>query len=98
MLDDAALLTDSGGKVTAALNAIVGPDRIVRYVLGLVSKLPDSGIELELAEINGAPGLILYAGADAYCTMAFDYQDGAIAAVYMTVNPDKMRHLRRGHE
>ena len=38
--EDAVLYTDGGGKVSAALNPIVGADRVVRFLIGIGRKIP----------------------------------------------------------
>jgi RNA polymerase sigma-70 factor, ECF subfamily len=43
--------------------------------------------------INGAPGLTLRAPDGAKQTVAFDIEDGRIAAIYIVLNPEKLRHI-----
>jgi RNA polymerase sigma-70 factor (ECF subfamily) len=94
LAEDAVLYTDGGGKRPAALNPIHGADKIARLLEGLARK----GARAEEwrfrpARINGAPGYILEEPDGARQTVAFDVQNGRIAAVYVVRNPDKLRRI-----
>jgi len=87
--EDAVLYTDGGGKVSAALNPIVGADRVARFLLGVGRKIP--ALSVEFAGVNGGVGAILMDAGRPYCVMAFDVSaDGRIANLYLVTNPDKL--------
>jgi RNA polymerase sigma-70 factor (ECF subfamily) len=87
--EDAVLYSDGGGKVSAALNPIAGADRVVRFLIGLRSKLPT--LSVEFAEVNGEFGAILLDGVKPYSVMTLDLNsDGRIAQLYFVLNPDKL--------
>jgi RNA polymerase sigma-70 factor, ECF subfamily len=44
------------------------------------------------APINGLPGLVLRGEDGAIDRMAFESYDGRITAIYITRNPDELRH------
>lgn len=89
--EDAVLLSDSGGKVVAARNVLRGPDRIARFLLGIASKNPQLLALARPARINGLPGsVIVLEGVLRQC-LAFELSGESISAVYLTVNPDKLR-------
>jgi RNA polymerase sigma-70 factor (ECF subfamily) len=95
LAEDAVLLTDGGGKRSAALNPIFGRDKIMRFVIGIMKKgaFP-AGTRFEPARINGLPGLVITDPQDVQ-TAAFEIgEDGLLTTVYMVRNPDKLRHLR----
>ncbi|CAH1200537.1 hypothetical protein PAECIP111893_01425 [Paenibacillus plantiphilus] len=92
---NAVFTSDGGGKVQAAVHPVLGSDRVIRFVLGIAGKLAETGLTIELAVVNSQPGIVIFAGAVPYCTMAFAYEDGKVAAIYNTMNPDKLRHVRR---
>jgi RNA polymerase sigma-70 factor, ECF subfamily len=54
------LYADGGGKVLAALNAIVGAERIARFFAGLVKKGRVAELRAQEAEVNGEPGVLIY--------------------------------------
>ncbi|HET9625568.1 MAG TPA: RNA polymerase sigma factor SigJ [Kofleriaceae bacterium] len=93
---DAAAWTDGGGKVAAARKPVTGADDVVRYLTGLAKK-GAAGAAAELAEINGAPALILRrAGAIdsvAVLELAGEAPDLKIARIAIVRNPDKLTRL-----
>jgi len=93
LADDAVLYSDGGGKRSAALNPIVGKDKILRLLAGLArqGKLSEA-TQVERVAINGGPGFVLRLGDDVE-TLAFAASGDHIAALYDVRNPDKLRHL-----
>ena len=100
---DAVLHSDGGGKARAALNLILGADKVARFILGVARKR--GGFDLAGAQpvrINGLPGVVLSWPDGAVRTAAFELADGhdpgeaRIAAIYLVANPDKLRHLAGG--
>jgi len=95
LAEDAILVSDGGGKRSAALRIMVGRADIIRLFEGIRWRHGDQGIQsFEAVRINGYPGLLLHM-ADGPETLAFEPgEDGKIAAVYVMRNPDKLQHLR----
>ncbi len=94
LTEDAVLLTDGGGKVPAALNPILGADKIARFILGIARKARGFRLaDARPAQINGLPGLLLRARDGELRTAAFELAGDRIAAIYLVANPDKLRHL-----
>jgi len=93
LAEDAVLYTDGGGKRIAALNPIVGRDKIVRFYEGLRAKgkATTSGT-IEPAMLNGLPGFIVH-GDEGTETFAVEVSGERIVALYFVRNPDKLRHL-----
>ena len=92
---DAVLYTDGGGKRAAALNPIVGADKILRFLSGVARKnsaLP--GAQWRPATVNGLAGLVIQEVDGTLDTFAFAHRDGNIVAIYVVRNPDKLRHVR----
>jgi RNA polymerase sigma-70 factor (ECF subfamily) len=90
---DATLVSDGGGKASAATRPVVGADRIAKFVLGYASKARWSESDFDLVTVNGAPGQLLHhplAGTGVY---SFDIVDGRIRTVYVVRNPDKLRRF-----
>ena len=94
LAEDAVLYSDGGGKRRAALNPIVGKDRILRFFAGLRAKGDGafSAYRAEPTTINGLPGFVFHT-AEGTETLAVEIADGAIVAIYTVRNPDKVRHL-----
>jgi RNA polymerase sigma-70 factor, ECF subfamily len=90
---DVRVVTDGGGKQPAALNVIEGADRAARFLIGATRKGWREDFSIGFAAVNGMPGLIVNAPEGLVQTAAFEIEDGAIHAVYVVRNPDKLRHL-----
>lgn len=90
---DARLVTDGGGKVTAAMNVISGADRVAAFLAGVVRKGWTADLAVRTATINGLPGLLLRGAQGLVQTTAFEVSGGVVTAIYIVRNPDKLRHL-----
>ena len=94
LAEDAVLLTDGGGKITAALNPILGADRIARFFAGVARKpgyVPPSLRFQGL--VDGLPGHVAGWPDGTLQSVALEIEAGRIKAVYIVRNPDKLRHL-----
>lgn len=92
---DAVLYSDGGGKTTAALNPILGADRIIRFIVGLRTKFAGryGGFA---AEVNGQPGAILTLDDKPHTVLALDVEAGRVRGLYYSLNRDKWpRELAR---
>jgi RNA polymerase sigma-70 factor, ECF subfamily len=86
---DAVLLSDGGGKASAALNPIVGADRVVRFLIGISRKIP--ALSVEFAEVNGGVGALLRDAGRPYSVVVLDVTaEGSITNLYLVTNPDKL--------
>lgn len=92
---DVVLISDGGGKVLSAVNPIVSPSSVSRFLLGLVRKnVQQGGIwTFTLGEVNGQLGLIIHAGQTVDSVVMFQVQDGLIHHIYIVRNPDKLKHF-----
>jgi RNA polymerase sigma-70 factor, ECF subfamily len=95
LAEDAILVSDGGGKRTAALRVMVGRDDVIGLIQGIVWRHGDMGIKsVEAVRINGLPGLLVEVD-DGPETFALEPgEDGRIAAIYVMRNPEKLRHVR----
>lgn len=93
LASDAKLVTDGGGKVTAALNVIEGADRVAAFLVGVVRKGWTDDVTLRFDVINGLPGLMLSDSHGLVQTTAFEIEDDIVTAIYVVRNPDKLKHL-----
>jgi len=79
----------------AALNPIHGREKVLRFLDGVSRKNWGlATLEVRDATINGLPGFVLRSEDGAIDTMAFESHDGRITAIYITRNPDKLRHVQ----
>jgi RNA polymerase sigma-70 factor (ECF subfamily) len=93
LASDAKLVTDGGGKVSAALNVIEGADRVAAFLAGVVRKGWTDDTTVRFDTINGLPGLIVGGPNGLLQTNAFEIEGDVVKAIYIVRNPDKLRHL-----
>ena len=86
---DAVLYSDGGGKARAALNPVLGAQRIARFLVGVERKNP--GRSVFLGEVNAAPAL-LFKLQDRQDVVAIEVSAGHIQTILLVSNPDKLSH------
>ncbi|HEY0709968.1 MAG TPA: hypothetical protein VGG33_24355, partial [Polyangia bacterium] len=87
---DVELRSDGGGKVTAALKPIHGPDRVARFVFGAMKKGIVDGAP-ELAIVNGERGFILRdRTGHTISVITLGIADDRIHDIFIVVNPQKL--------
>jgi RNA polymerase sigma-70 factor (ECF subfamily) len=93
LASDAQIVTDGGGKATAALNIIEGAERVAAFLAGAVRKGWTDDLSVRFDRINGLPGLLV-SGLDGLVqTVALEIEGDRVKAIYVVRNPDKLRHL-----
>lgn len=95
LAQNVVIRSDGGGKVNAFINPILGLERVLRAYEGLSRKLASrpSRDLFRPMRINGLPGYVSYERDDIFQTTAFAIEDGKITEIYITRNPDKLRHV-----
>jgi RNA polymerase sigma-70 factor (ECF subfamily) len=88
---DATWTADGGGRTAATPRPIVGADRIARLVLGLLDRLQDDALTMELVDVNGETGLCLRVNGQLTAIMSIVTDGDRIHEVYAVVNPDKLQ-------
>ena len=90
--EDVTLWSDGGGKVAAAPYPIHGPERVARFLLGVLRTVPP-GFSARPAWIHGGPGAVGYVNGQPTGVVALDYADGRLRGIHIVVNPDKLRAI-----
>ncbi|HKX68972.1 MAG TPA: RNA polymerase sigma-70 factor [Intrasporangium sp.] len=91
---DVEIIGDGGGKAPAFTKGVIGYDRVVRTLEGLMPAIDVVNLGVEPHEVNGQPGAILRdADGRVFGTLALDILDGRIQTIRGVLNPDKLRHL-----
>jgi RNA polymerase sigma-70 factor (ECF subfamily) len=90
--DDALIITDGGGRKSAALNPIRGADKIIRFLVGIAGKNAGADLRMVPMLINGIAGALLYMDGEIDSTLSMAIDGDRIAAIYLVRNPDKLRH------
>lgn len=87
---DVRLFSDSGGKVAAARNVIVGPERIARFFLGVRNKYAFAR-EHQPLQLNGAAGWISVHAGRVLASTVIEVRGDRITALFRVLNPDKLK-------
>jgi RNA polymerase sigma-70 factor (ECF subfamily) len=95
LAQDAVLVSDGGGKVSAARRPINGPDKIGRFLIGVLHK-PGPEITYLPATVNGEPGVLGLVDGRVITAVAVEVVDDLITGIRIVSNPDKLVHLHPG--
>lgn len=95
LADDAVLWSDGGGKVRAAINPVLGADRIARFFVGVLAKAARSGVPVEigLIEVNGTLAADLRQPTRRDVLSIACDADGRITGLHQVSNPDKLSRV-----
>jgi RNA polymerase sigma-70 factor (ECF subfamily) len=86
---DATAIPDGGGLVSAAIEPVVGAERIARYLLHLYELQPD--LSFQLTTVNGRAGLVGRDGEGrALAVAAIAIAEGVIERIWVIRNPGKL--------
>jgi len=94
LAEDVSMHADGGGKRPAAVEPVVGIRRILQFhkALGVLYRKHQSQL-VRTCRINGLPGFVTLEADGELQTTAFEIEHGRIGAIYITRNPDKLKHL-----
>jgi RNA polymerase sigma-70 factor (ECF subfamily) len=95
---DVGFWSDGGGKVLAARRPVFGRAQVVHMLVGFRRTAPAVGVALEsvtldIAEVNGEPAVVLRVGGRLDGVYVMAVEDGAITAIRVVRNPDKLAYL-----
>lgn len=90
LAEDITLWADGGGKVRAAQNLLQGADRVARYLLGIMKRLPE-GFVGHFVTVNGQVGLVGFNEDKPFSVTNVVVDGGKIQAIHIVLNPDKLR-------
>jgi len=94
LADEATAYADGGGKGRTTTEPIIGIDNVVKLHAALATVFAANMSRLlRYALINGLPGFVTVEEGATLQTTAFEIKDGKISTIYVTRNPDKLRHL-----
>lgn len=87
---DARLLSDGGGKVTAALRPLHGAARIARLYWAVARRAP-AGARWRIGHVNGEPAGLRFLDGQLQMITTIVCDGDRIAEVHNQMNPDKLR-------
>jgi RNA polymerase sigma-70 factor (ECF subfamily) len=94
LAEDITAYADGGGKAPASEQPIVGFDDVMQLHASLALVFAEEMSRVVCyGFINGLPGFVTIEQDKILQTTALQIEDGKIVAIYVTRNPDKLRHL-----
>ena len=94
LAEEVTMWTDGGGKVKgAATRSITGREAVARFSLAASERFLPEGARVEVAEVNGQPGLIIRVGERAYRVMTIEVEAQQIRAIRIIANPEKLARV-----
>ncbi|WP_243060004.1 RNA polymerase sigma-70 factor [Nocardioides sp. SR21] len=87
---DVVLVSDGGGVKKAALHPILGSDKVARFLAGASVDVP---VTLEIAYVNGAPGIHILVDGNVETVVSAVLEDGLITGLYAVRNPEKLARV-----
>lgn len=88
---DAIVVSDGGGKVRTPVVPVHGATEAAHFVSALLCGQRNLAIEA----VNGRPGLVLRREGQALAVISVTVDRDRVAAVWITLNPDKLRNWHR---
>lgn len=96
LADDVTASTDGGGKVPASPRPLVGIDEVMaRHQQLALDFAKTPSLLVRFAMIDGLPGFVTVEDGGIVQTTALQIDEQKVVAIYITRNPDKLRHLCR---
>jgi RNA polymerase sigma-70 factor (ECF subfamily) len=94
LAEDVTVYADGGGKASAAKRPVTGRDDVVLLFTRLATMLAAHPSHfIRFGFINGLPGFVTVEHGGILQTTALEIGPNGVAAVYITRNPDKLRHM-----
>jgi len=95
LAQDVRFHADGGGKRTAVARVLEGAHLVMRALAAIIRLRRGTPELVRYAFVNGLPGFVTREPDGILQTTALLIEDGLIRAIYVTRNPDKLRHLER---
>jgi RNA polymerase sigma-70 factor (TIGR02957 family) len=86
---DVVLLSDGGGVKKAALRPIVGREKVLRFLHGVV---PDD-VGVDVVQVNGAPAMRITVDGLVDVVATLRIEGGLVTGLYLVRNPEKLLRL-----
>ncbi|MCZ2153215.1 MAG: sigma-70 family RNA polymerase sigma factor [Bryobacterales bacterium] len=92
---DVVVYADGGGKIPATTEPIVGIEDVMDLHVSLAHLFAETMSQLvRHGFVNGLPGFVSIEHGNVLQTTALEIENDKIIAIYVTRNPDKLRHVR----
>jgi len=99
LAQDVSMLSDGGGKVSAARRPLDGREQVLNFLIGVHRIAEKAGLigraSLRIEDVNAEPALILRLERRLESVFVFSIDDDAITAIRVVRNPDKLAYIER---
>ena len=96
---DVTFVADGGGKASASRRPFAGRDAVLNLLVGFTRAAVSSGLAaratLDVMDVNSEAAVVLRLDGQLDGVFVLTIEDGAIAAIRVVRNPDKLAYLRR---
>ncbi|ROT29503.1 RNA polymerase sigma-70 factor [Micromonospora sp. HM5-17] len=90
---DVTLISDGGGVAPAPRRPIVGAEPVARALMTFTGRMP-ADPRVEVVELNGGPGIVVYSGDTPAVAITLHLVDGAVRTIHLVSNPAKLTGVR----
>ena len=91
---DITVVSDGGGKASAALHPLSGRSNVIKFIVGVYKKFYSSkDTRIEKSSINHQPAILYYHNNTLTNCQVFDFENGHISCIWFIRNPDKLQSL-----
>ncbi|WP_037571338.1 RNA polymerase sigma-70 factor [Phaeacidiphilus oryzae] len=92
---DVTAWTDGGGRIRAALRPLTGPEKVCRWLIGVMTNSPLPDFSAHPVDVNGRPGYVFLSGDRVDSVVCAEVDEaGAITALRLIRNPEKLERVR----
>ena len=97
--EDVTVISDGGGKASAATRPISGRRHVIKFILGLIKKFyTGKRIRIDISSVNHQPAILYYKDDKLNNCQVFEFENGTISGIYFIRNPDKLQSLEKSPE
>jgi RNA polymerase sigma-70 factor (ECF subfamily) len=86
---EATAVADGGGLASAVRRPIEGRERVARYAVDLMSRIP--ALTIVETTVNGRPGLAAHRDGAVVAVLAFEVAGETVRRIWAVRNPEKLR-------
>lgn len=91
--DDAECITDGGGVAKAALNPLIGAERVAKFLVGVMNKYMQLSLKIVPLSINGEFGFGVLEQGRCSTVIFAKWYESKLHRMYVIRNPHKLQRL-----
>lgn len=92
LAEDVTIIGDGGGKVPSFGQPIIGGQRVAQIYFAVARRFPGA-VRVEVAEVNGAPGLMRWVDGVLESVQGVEWDGERIVRIHAQRNPDKLARI-----